>query len=203
MDIHQTGIRGMTVSPHLLEQHLTREHLPRLPRKCHQEIEFERGEGDLLVAAADLVRGDVDRDLTDGEHLCGFLLGTTQPRPHTCDEFLRLERLDDVVVGARLEAEDDIDGVRLRSEHDDRHARIRPEHPAHVDPVHAGQHQIEQDEIGAELAHGARAWVPSPTTKVRTFTTQDDREHLCECRIVVDNQNPRLHNLYRVTPRPL
>src|SRR5690606_24333384 len=50
--VDESRVRLVVVAPHLLEQHLAREHLLRFRRECEQQFEFEWGEVDLGVAAA-------------------------------------------------------------------------------------------------------------------------------------------------------
>ena len=203
VDVDQTGVGGVAVTPHLLEQDLTGEDLARLARQGDQEVELERGQRDQLVVAGDLVRGHVDDDVGDREQLGRLVLGPAQPCPHASDELLRLERLDDVVVGAGFEAENHVDGVRLRGQHHDRHTGIGTQNPAHVDAVHAGQHQVEQHQVRAGLSdRGERLGAVPHHNGLETFPAQDDREHLRECRVVVDNQNPWLHVSIVVISRP-
>jgi hypothetical protein len=59
----------------------------------------------------------------------------------------RVEWLDDVVVRADLEADDAIDVVAPRGEHHDRCLAHPPQLARDVQTIHAGQHQVEDDEI--------------------------------------------------------
>ena len=63
----------------------------------------------------------------------------------------RAERLCDVVVRTELEAGDDIGLFPARRQHDDgyvRRARIALERVADLEPVHAGEHEVEEHEVG-------------------------------------------------------
>jgi hypothetical protein len=65
-------------------------------------------------------------------------------------QLLRAERLDDVVVGAQLEPAHAIRFLAARGEHDDwnrRHRRVLPQRLTHQQPVHARQHEVQQDQI--------------------------------------------------------
>ena len=48
LDVHvdQPGVGGVAVAPDLLEQHLAGEHLARVLRQAHQQVELERGQPD-------------------------------------------------------------------------------------------------------------------------------------------------------------
>ena len=92
-----------------------------------------------------------DRRASPAAGRAGLLLAA-HARPDAGDELLGLERLDDVVVGAGLEPDDDVDGVALGGEHHDRHAGLGADLLAHVDAVAAGQHQVEQHDVGPVVA---------------------------------------------------
>src|SRR3954470_7878008 len=144
VDVDQPGVRGVPIAPHLLQQHLAGEHLPRLPGQCHQQVELERGQPDGCASAADLVGLDVDLDRRilrpDRQGLGGDVLVVAQSRPHAGDQLLRLERLDDVVVGTGFEPQHDVHGVGLGRQHDDRRPALGPDRPAYVDARDARQH---------------------------------------------------------------
>ena len=138
-----------------------------------------------------------------GELLGGLGLRPPHPGPDPGDELLGLERLDDVVVGAGLQAQHDVDGVGLRREHDDRHARLGADRPADVDAVHAGEHEVEQHDVRPQVPHGRqRPRAVADHGGVESLTPQHDGQHLGQCRVVVDHQYARLHaRQYPTSPR--
>ena len=77
-------------------------------------------------------------------------VGATQDGADASDHLARAERLDDVVVGAELEADDPIGFLTARGEHDDRHLRGSAQLAADVVAGAVRQHYVEQDEVGAE-----------------------------------------------------
>ena len=74
--------------------------------------------------------------------------GAPQDGADPRDHLASAERLDDVVVGAELEADDAVGLLPARREDDDRHARRRPQLAADVEPGAVRQPDVEQDEIG-------------------------------------------------------
>ncbi len=184
----------MPVAPHLFEQDVTGEHLARLTGECHQQIELQRGQRDRHAVTGDLVRRYVDLDRTDREQFGRLLVGTTQPGTHACHQFLGLERFDHVVVGTGFQTEDDVDGVGLRGEHHDGHTGVRTQHATDVDAVHPGQHQVEQHQVRADLAHrGECLRTVADDEGFEPLTLQHDREHLGERGIIIDDEDPWLH----------
>ena len=81
---------------------------------------------------------------------CGRL-GVAPPAQHGADagdQLARGERLGDVVVGADLEPDHLVDLAVLGGQHDDRHLRLGPHRAADLGAGQAGQHQVEQDQVG-------------------------------------------------------
>ena len=83
-------------------------------------------------------------------------LVAAQPAPapeETVDagkEDREVERLGQVVVGARLEPVQHVVGARARGEQHDRHELPRrAEPPDHLEPVETGQHDVEEDDVEA------------------------------------------------------
>ena len=73
-------------------------------------------------------------------------------------------------------------------------------YPTHVDAVHAGQHQVQQDQVGAQLAHcGERLGAITDDRGVETFAPQHDGQHLGQRSVVVDHENPLPHDVHGVT----
>ncbi|MET3985744.1 hypothetical protein ABIC27_003622 [Streptomyces sp. PvR034] len=97
---------------------------------------------------------------------------------------------DEVVVGARLQADDHVHLLPPRGEDDDRHLRERPDPAAHLQPADAGQHEVEQHQVGIEVLQreqsvlaggGGLGLVPAATQREHDAPT--DR------RVVLDEQN--------------
>src|SRR5699024_10874635 len=95
-----------------------------------------------------------------------------------------------IVIGAEFESHDLVDLRVLGREHDDRHIRLRTQLTAHLGAGDAGQHEIEQDEIGAAAVEfrqslqsviGDRHLVP--------FLTEQVRQRVRERVLVLDEQN--------------
>jgi hypothetical protein len=61
------------------------------------------------------------------------------------------ERLRDVVVGAELEAEHLVELLAARGQHDDRDVALTAKSLADLEPVEAGKHDVEHDEVDVVL----------------------------------------------------
>jgi hypothetical protein len=68
-------------------------------------------------------------------------------------ELLRLERLAEEIGRSELHGFDDLAGLTVAGEHDNRHVgRPLLEAPERLEAIHAVEHEIQGDEIGAR--HG-------------------------------------------------
>ena len=67
-----------------------------------------------------------------------------------CDELARAERLRQVVVGADGEPDDEIRLGVAGGEHQHGDRAVALDAPAHLEAVEAGEHEVEDDEIGLE-----------------------------------------------------
>lgn len=190
--VDEPCVAGMAIAPDLLQQQFAGERLPRGARECEQQVELQRGERNQSVTAVHRVRVDVDDQVTDAQHR-GVLAGgahPAQPRPDPRQEFLCLERLGHVVVGARLQPLDHVTGVGLRGEHHDRHIRFRPQVATHVDAVATGKHQIQQNEVGLVRAKRLERLVAAGDSyRLEAGRLQHDLEHLRQRDVVVDDEH--------------
>ena len=73
-----------------------------------------------------------------------------QQRPDPRQQLLALEGLDQVVVGAAVEAADPVLGLGSGGQHQDRHVAVGAQAAADLDPVEPGQAEVEDDEVGDE-----------------------------------------------------
>ena len=75
--------------------------------------------------------------------------------------------------------------------------------PADVDAVHAGEHEVEQDDVRPQVPDGRqRARAVADDGGVESLTPQHDGQHLGQRRVVVDHQYARLHaaSISHLTP---
>ena len=73
-----------------------------------------------------------------------------QQRPDPGQQLLALEGLDQVVVGAAVEAVDAVLGLGAGGQHQDRHVAVGAQPAADLDAVEARQAEVEDDQVGDE-----------------------------------------------------
>ena len=73
-------------------------------------------------------------------------------------QLARVERLGQVVVGAHLQADDAVGLVAARGQHDHRDFRLRAQLAAQRQPVVAGQHHVEHDQVEVPARSRHATW---------------------------------------------
>ena len=126
---------------------------------------------------------------TRGRHR---FLRAPQDRLDARDQLAAAERLRQIIVGAHFEADDAVDLVALGGEHDDRNVRFRTQRAAERQPVLAGQHQIEQDQIdaavGQDLAHG---FAVGGRADAEAILRERTRYQFADLAMVIDDEDVR------------
>ena len=106
------------------------------------------------------------------------------------DDLACAERLDHVVVGAELEADDAVGLLAAGGQHDDRHPGALPELAADVEPGPVGKHHVEQDEVGLELRRELeRLGRRSGDLRLEALTADRLGERLRDRRLVLDEED--------------
>jgi hypothetical protein len=83
--VDQSGVGGMAVSPHLLEQYFAAKDLPGPPGQGEQEIKLQRCELDLNSVPLDLMPIDADREIPNPQSLYIDLFSGRHPAESSFD----------------------------------------------------------------------------------------------------------------------
>src|SRR3954468_6821970 len=147
-DLDRVRRRERVVPPDLLEEALARDDDALVAHEVLEQLELALGQLDRPPGARDLVRVRVQRQVGDDERRAAPRRPAAQQRAQAGEQLLALERLDEVVVGAGVEALDArLDGV-ARGEHEDRHVVGRAQAPRDLDAVDLREAEIEDHEVG-------------------------------------------------------
>ena len=142
------------VAEHLLDQLHARVHAARVAGQRGEQLELAGREVDLLAGDHDLVAGHVDGELAELEHLAlglGIGVHAAQQRTGAGDQLARAERLDQIVVGAQLQADDAVLDLALGGEHDDGHVGVVADGAADTLARDAREHEVEDDQVEVVL----------------------------------------------------
>src|SRR4051794_25413599 len=105
-DLDRVRDRERVVAPHLVEQLLARDDQALVAHEVLEQLELALRELDAAVAAGDLVGVGVEHEVADTQRRHPAGRASAQQRAQARQQLLALERLDEVVVGADVEALD-------------------------------------------------------------------------------------------------
>ena len=167
VDVERVRGRPEVVAPDTLEDQRALEHLPRVAQEQLEQVELGAGQLDLARrrggprACRGRASGRRTRAPSPSSSASRRRSSARTPR----EQLLERERLDDVVVGARVEAGDAVaDGV-ARGQHQHRHpAAPRPQAAADDEPVDARHEHVEDDGVRRVRRERASASSPSPAS---------------------------------------
>jgi hypothetical protein len=156
--MHVNGLVGATVrqSPYVREQFTLRDHLTRAHGQVVQQVELAPGQVELPVVQRCLVRLSVQAEPAYDDRLAAPELVSCRSPQYGPDPGLNLadaERLDQVVIGARVEHLDDVRLVVPGGRDDDGYLTDRSEHAQRFVPIEVGQAEIKDHKIGGRIDH--------------------------------------------------
>ena len=138
--------------PDELIEILTAENLIRVPRQKQQQLVLLIGQRQLLAVHCGRVRLGIDP-----ERACLHDRGLgrlrfepavlRQIRFDPRDQYAGEKRFFDVIICAEAETADLVHVIRARRHHQDRHIQLLAQPLADGNPIHARQHQIQQNEV--------------------------------------------------------
>src|SRR5437764_8471921 len=108
VDVERVGSGPEVVAPDPVVDLGPAEDLVRVPEEQLEEGELGAGEGQLPLAAPGPVLADVEAEVLEGEAVGGAATGPPEQGPYTGQQLIQGERLEQVVVGAGVEAGDPI-----------------------------------------------------------------------------------------------
>src|SRR5450759_888635 len=149
-DLDHVAVRAVLASPDALDELLASHRAAGVRDQVGEQVELLAGEVDDLPVDRHAPRRSVD--LHAGRAVDGARRGALRPLEQRADprEQLRhLEGLAEVVVRAGVETLHHVGGVGTRGEHEDRNTvSAAAETGRDLEPVDAGQHQVQHDEVG-------------------------------------------------------
>jgi hypothetical protein len=189
-----------------VEQLVAAQHPARMVEKRAEQEELHRAERHRHAVRADQlalrrIEGpavEADPAPLEGRALPRHAVGAPQHRLDARHQLTRIERFDHVVVGAHLEADHAIGVLGQRGQHDHRQVRARAQLAAQRQPVLAGHHDVEHDQIdAARLEQPARLRRALGRTHPEAMLGEILRQEIADLAVVVDHQNvcERLHRL--------
>ena len=146
---------GVFATARQVHQLVAGERLTRVANQRFKHRELAAGERHWLVFTEHFARAEVQLELAEGNN--GFFLRrcarqlvrlTAQHGANARQQFTRVKRFWNVVVGADFEAHDTVNFFALRRYHNDRHrVALAAQTAADREPVFAWQHQVENHQM--------------------------------------------------------
>ncbi len=198
--VERLGRAEPVLVPHAVHQLLARDDAPGVADQLGQQVELLARELQLLAVEAGPPGGDVDVQAADldgaGRQVAVAVLdgsGATQDRPDAGDHLGAAERLDHVVVGAELEPDDAVGLGAAGGQHQDRDRGRAADRAADVAPVAVGEREVEQHDREVAVDEVERLGRRAGDDRLEPLARQRLAERLVDARLVLDEENPRLH----------
>ena len=167
--VDRAGAEAVAVAPDVGQELLPGEDHPGLVAEEGQDVELGGGEVDRLAVERGPAGGRLEchpaqpQGPAGGVGGGGRVAGPPDPAEDGVDPGHQLpgaERLGQVVVGADGQADEQV-GLRVPGrQHEDGHRPVLLDPAAHLEAVEAGEHQVEDDEVGPDPldeGHAGRA----------------------------------------------
>src|ERR1700704_2684142 len=147
-DFDRVGITIEVLVVEMLDQFTARNDTAGVVHEIGKQAIFVRGQLDRIAVDGDPAGAGIEAHAAAIELALGVAGRTTQQGADARQDFLEMERLRDIVVGAGVETLDLIAPTVARGQDQDRHG---PSGPAprleHRDAIHFGQADIEDDRV--------------------------------------------------------
>src|SRR4051812_36871968 len=189
-DVDRVRRRHRVVAPDLVEQALAGDDEALVAHQELEQLELPISQLDFPLAAADLAGVGIEDEVAY-LHRGGATRGTApQQRPDPRQQLLALERLDQVIVGAAVEAGDAVLGLGAGGQHQDRHVAIAAQAPTDLDPVESRQAEVEDDEVGKEAGSDVeRLGSVGGGADFVALVAERAAEHVGDVDVVLDDEN--------------
>ncbi|KIX78571.1 hypothetical protein SF12_08360 [Streptomyces sp. MBRL 601] len=152
MDVEGLGVAHVVGAPDPVDELHPGQHASGVAQQHLQEVELLERQVDLAAGDGDHVPVDVHPHRAGLQGLRYGLLRFAPAAQHGADagdQLARGEGLGDVVVGPYLQPDDLVDLAVLGGDHDHRHVGAAAQLAADLGAGESGQHQVEQDQVGA------------------------------------------------------
>jgi len=119
-------------------------------------------------------------------------LDAPEGHAHPRQQLAHAERLAHVIVGAGVERGHLVGFLSSRREHEDGHLRPLAQPPDHLEPIHVGQAQIQDDQVRLTRLGGLQALLRGDRLdEAITVTPERGPEKASNLRLVLDEDDDR------------
>src|SRR5690606_5215907 len=167
-----------------------RQYPATIPDQLQQQGKFTARKADQLVVAPHLLAFRADAKLADNNFIVLRFITATQAGTNTRTQFIQLERLDQIIVGARIKTFDTIRQGIARANNNDRDRTVAGTQLfQHLDAVEAGQSEIKQHQVEMLALQRTQYLVTAinPVDGI-TVSTQGTLQAIAKQRIIFNQQ---------------
>jgi hypothetical protein len=161
-----------------------------------EESELGAGQEDRAARTPHLARDRIEVEVGEVQGAVVAGGGAAQKSAQTSEELVECERLDEIVVGPRVETVDLVlDGI-ARRQHQNRNTAAQPDRPAGLPAVEPRHQNVQDDRIRGRALVAEETECLDPVRSERdlvAFETERAPERFAERSIVVDYENSHLH----------
>ncbi len=205
MHVDEAAVAEVVVAPHLLQKRFAAEHPTGVRREFDQQPELGLREVNRLATSRDraLLRDDLQIGEPHPSHAGVRRPGPSQHCADACGEFLGDERFGEVVVGTCLEAGTHGVGVGAGGDHDDRHVAQSADGAADIEPVDAGEHDVDEHDVaGLAGERRDRVLAVGGLRDLPALVLQRQLHRRADSFVVLDGQDSCTHTgqSFRSTP---
>src|SRR6267143_340013 len=189
--VHRPVADHHVAAPHRLEDLAALEHPPRTAQEQRQQIELGPGEPQLAIRDRRLSRAGIEGERAGADRLVlrlGRLGGPAQHRAYARRDLARGERLEHVVVGAKLQADHAVRLLVTAGEDDHGHVTPLPQRAEEREPAPVRQHEVEDHEVGA-VRETARLAQRGGLFDLEAVAPERESEALADGRLIVDEED--------------
>ena len=190
--------------PHALKEPLGGDDLAPVLTEHPENVKLNGGEAQLPVVEGTLVGGPVDDqavEVNDVPAVAGLVSlvvagVAAQLGFDPGHQLQRVEGLGNVVVRADGEAGDLVHVLRLGGEHEYREVVLLADFPAEGKAADVGEHHVQDGQVQSLVPHhGQRLGAGTALEHGAPLALQIDLYQIGNLRLVVHNQNPRVHGI--------
>ena len=193
VNVHRALVAVPVGAPDAVEQLLAREGQAGVVGEEGEQIELAGGQRHDLARPASLPAPHVDLEVADGEHLLGrrALAGPAQDGADAGNELAGRERLDQVVVGTQLQAEDAVHLVVPGRQEQHGNGAAGTDLAADVEPVPCPREpHVEDDDPGVRLLEDLEALLAVDGQQHPVaLAPQVEVHQVGDVRVVLDDDN--------------
>src|SRR5262249_10293793 len=116
--------------------------------------------------------------------------GPTQDGPDSSDKFVKVKGLRHVVIGAVVEAGEDVGFGVTRGHHNHRGLSTTANQAAQLEAIFAGKHDVQEDEIGTEAIEALEDEIAvADAFNLETRVSEVVCQHVRQRTVIFDEKN--------------